>query len=196
MGAGHAARQDPPAIRRQALTHLGARALASLAAAHERLASLEDQRLDLLTAYAQHDRNLGMGLISQLEQGQGRTLIRRQPLHIGQQLAQLLASLHLDQGCVAAAELIEHVVAKVRFASGAQVGDAPIARDRVKPRTQRDLPLAPPPQRPIRGHECELQRILRRVSAPQQMRAKRQHPGRVAIVDRLEGEVVSGPYPR
>jgi hypothetical protein len=177
------------------LAHFGTRTLASLTAAHERLTSLEDQRLDLLTAYAEHDRDLGMGLISQLEQSQSRTLILRQPLHIGEQVAQLLASLHLDQGSVAPAQLIEHTVAADRFASRAQVGDAAIARDRVQPWPQRDLLLVAPTQRTIRSDERQLKRILPHVSASQQMHAEREHPGGITIVNRLEGEVVSSPYP-
>ncbi len=178
------------------LAHLRTRTLASVAAADERLASLEDQCLDLLAAYAEHGRDLGVGLISQLEQGQRRTLIRRQALHVGEQLAQLLASLYLHHGCVPAAEFIEHALAADRFSPGTQLRDAAIARDRIQPRPQRDLPLAAAPQRPIRSHERELQRVLRRVPVAEQMQAERQHSGGVAIVDRLEREAVSSSHPR
>lgn len=93
------------------LANLGARTLARFAAADERLASLEDQRLHLLAADAEHDRDLGMGLISQLEQDQRGTLIGRQPLHVGEQLTQLLAPLHVDHRRIGPGVLIEHTVA-------------------------------------------------------------------------------------
>jgi hypothetical protein len=53
---------------------------------------LEDECLHLLPANAQHGRDLGVGLASELEQDQSGALIGREALHIVDHLAKVLAS--------------------------------------------------------------------------------------------------------
>jgi hypothetical protein len=81
--------------RGQALADVRARTISSLPAAHERLAGLEDQRLDLLLANSQHLCDFVMRLVAELEQHQRGALVGREPLHVLQHLAQFLAPLDL-----------------------------------------------------------------------------------------------------
>jgi hypothetical protein len=86
MCACHAARPNLAADSRQQLASLGARTMTSSPTAHERLARLEDQRLDLLAAHAQHRRDLSLRLVTQLKEHQRRALVGGQPLDVLQQL--------------------------------------------------------------------------------------------------------------
>ena len=95
MGARHAARQDLAVDRCQQLADLRARTIPSLAAAHERLPRLEDERFDLLAANAQHRSDLTVRLVTELKKNQCRALIVRQPLDLLQQLVEFLLPLDL-----------------------------------------------------------------------------------------------------
>jgi len=55
----------------------------------ERLTGLEDQRLDLLSAYAECCTDLSMGLIPELEQNKRRTLIGWEAADVVDQLSEL-----------------------------------------------------------------------------------------------------------
>ncbi len=81
------------------------------------------------------------------------------------------------------------------IAPGAQLRQAAIARDRVQPGPQRDVAL-PTTQRPIRGDEGQLQRVLRRLATPEHLRAKREQAASISIVNRLESGLVSGTHLR
>jgi len=56
---------------------------------------LEDERLDLLPADAEHGGNVTVRVVTKLEQHQRRALVRRQPLYVLHHLAQVLAPLDL-----------------------------------------------------------------------------------------------------
>ena len=95
VGAQEAARRNAPLHRGQLLANVAARMLPGLAAAHERLARLEDERLDLLRADAQHAGDVLLRVVAELEQDQRGALIGREPLHVVEHLAQVLAPLDL-----------------------------------------------------------------------------------------------------
>jgi hypothetical protein len=56
---------------------------------------LEDERLDLLPAHAQHDRDVAVRVVAEFKEHQRGALVSRQPLHIVQHLAEFLAPLDL-----------------------------------------------------------------------------------------------------
>src|ERR1700722_12265867 len=77
-----ASRQNSPMKRREPLADLRARTVPGLPAAHERLAGLEDERLDLISAYFEHIGDLTMRVVAELKQRQRRPLVGWQPLHV------------------------------------------------------------------------------------------------------------------
>ena len=67
----------------------------AVARAHQRLARLEDERLDLLPAHAEDRRDLLVGLVAELEEDQRGALVVGQALQLVHQLAQVGAQLDL-----------------------------------------------------------------------------------------------------
>jgi hypothetical protein len=77
------------------LADLGARSVTGPAAAPQGLAGLEDERFDLFAANAEHRADLGMRVVTELEEDQRRTLVWRQPSDVVEQLVELLRALEL-----------------------------------------------------------------------------------------------------
>ena len=69
----------------------------AVARAQQRLAGLEDERLDLLAAHAEHRRDLRVGLVAELEEDQRGALVVGQALQLVDQLAQVGAQLDLGR---------------------------------------------------------------------------------------------------
>ncbi len=95
MRASLAAGHDPAAGRREVLADLCAGTVSRLPAPDQSLACLVDKRLHLFLAHSQHRRDLGLRVVAELEQNQSGSLVKRQALHILEQLAQLLPPLKL-----------------------------------------------------------------------------------------------------
>ncbi len=110
--------------------------LASLAVAQQGLASLKDERLDLLPSHAEHGCDLGMRLIAQLEQHERGALVVGQPLDVFDHFPQLLSQLNAT-GWAVDARMVRYrrVVTVGRFTARAQLRQAPVARNRVQPGT-------------------------------------------------------------
>ena len=170
---------------------LGARTIPGLAAANEPLARLEDERLDLGRADAEHGRDVLMRVIPELEEHKRRPLVGRQPLHVVDELPHVLAPLDLIDKALEGWMIELDVIRGEEITAGAQLRQASVARDRVQPWPERNIVRARL-QCPIGGHERQLQRVLGRLAIPQHMRAEREHPTGVAVVDVLEGGMVAG----
>src|SRR2546421_12648145 len=130
MAAKVAAPESPAALRGELLTDVGAVGLPRHATGQERLASLEDERLDLLLRDAQRLGDLIVSERIELGQDERRALIVRQTLHVDDQIAQVLAPLHLNRESFRDG-LIE-VAGRLR-SPPAQHRVATVARDREQP---------------------------------------------------------------
>ncbi len=126
------------------LANLCARTIPRLPAPHQGLARLVDQGLHLFLADAQHRRNVGVRVVAELEQHERGTLVQGQPLQVVQQLAELLPPLDLVRQPVEVRSVERSFVGRDVVATSPQLGQAPVASDRVEPRTQGDVALAAP----------------------------------------------------
>ena len=190
MGSRLAAGQDPAACRRQARADLRARTIAGLPPPDESLARLEDQRLHLLLAHTENGRDLGLRVVAELEQHERGALIERQPVHVLQQLAELLAPLQLLGWAVERRTICRDSVELDHVPASPQLRQAAVAGDRVQPWPQREAAI-PVAQREIGGHECQLQRVLSAIATSEHLRAERQHRGGVPVIDRLERGLIA-----
>ena len=116
------------------LADLHTRAISRGPATHERLARLEDERLHLFRADAEHSSDFFVWVIAELKEHERGALISRQPLDVLQHFAQLLAALNLVCYPLEERSVCRHFVDIGDIAAGAQLRQAAIASDRVKPR--------------------------------------------------------------
>ena len=140
--------------------------------AGERLARLEDQRLHLVGAHADDVADLLVGEIVELGEHERRALILGEASQVDEQLAQVLAGLHL------LGEPVGDVGESVGLGQGplalrAQRADALVARDRVEPRPQRDR-LIGAAQPAVGGEEGLLDRVLGFLPVADEMAAEGQ----------------------
>jgi hypothetical protein len=169
----------------------GTRIVPRAPAAGESLPCLEDERLHLLATNAEDGGDVLVRVISKLEEHEGGALIRRQPLQVSQDLAQLLAPVDLI-GDIIERGVIERELTELGARPAPQVGEAAVAGDRVQPGPKRNR-VASGAQRPVCGGERRLQRVLARLSRSQHLHAEREDTARVSIVDRLERAGVAVP---
>jgi hypothetical protein len=122
------------------------------------------------------------------------TLVVGQLAQVLDDLAQLGANLDLQRQAVECAVLELEAVDVDLVAPGAQRGEAAVASDRVQPRAQVDVRIAPA-QRAVGRGEAVLERVLGLVAAAEHVPAEGEQAEVVAVVDRLERVVVAGPHP-
>jgi len=154
---------------------------------------LEDECLHLLSAHAEYGCDLGVGVAPELEQNQCGSLIGWEALHVVEHLAEVLPPVDRVRGVVVP-PIEDRVVDTDRLLARAQLGQAPVPRNLVQPRAQRNVAVAGP-QRPVSRNKRELQRILGFLAISQHVHAESEYARGVAIVDRLERGVVAGPHP-
>jgi hypothetical protein len=139
MGPGHASRQDLAADRRKQFADFRAWTISCNPAAREGLAGLEDERLYLLGAHAQHRSDLGVRVITKLKENQCGTLVVGQPPHIVEHFAEVLPPLNLIRWAIEPWP-IRHLSVRVeRVAAGTQLGQTTVASDREEPGPQRNV---------------------------------------------------------
>ena len=177
----------------QLLADLDARRLARRAGAQQRLARLEDERLDLLPAHAEDGRDLLVGLVAELEEDQRGALVVGQALQLGHQLAQVGAPLDVGGHALDRPGAVRDRVDGDLGAARTQHRQAAVAGDRVQPRAQVDVAAAAA-QRPVRRGEAVLQGVLGLLATAQHLPAEGEQPAVVAVVDDLEGVVVAGAH--
>ena len=134
MAAQRAAPQRAAAQRRELLAHVPARRLARRPPAHERLARLEHQGLDLLAPDAEDGRDVLVGMVADLEEHERRSLIGRQALDVAHEHAQVGATVDLGRQPLGRQRA---VLERDLLAPRAQHRQAAVARDGVQPRLQR-----------------------------------------------------------
>lgn len=195
MGAQKAARRDAPLHHRELLADIAARMLPGGPAPHQRLARLEDERLDLLGPDSQHGGDVLLRVVSELEEDKRGALIGGQALHVIEHLAQVLTALDLVGEALESRMISGELVDADRLAAGAQLRQAPVARDRVQPGPQRDAVRAMA-QGAIRRDERQLQRVLGGLTATEHVGAERQDAPRVPVVDLLERRGIACPHAR
>ncbi|HYB30698.1 MAG TPA: hypothetical protein VEF89_29135 [Solirubrobacteraceae bacterium] len=195
MGPGHAPRQDLAADGRNPLARGRTGTITSMPTTDQGLTGLEDERLHLLPADAQHGCDLGVGVAPELKQDQSGALIGWEALHVLEHLAQVLALPDLISGAVYTTPIQDLAAGRDGVLARAEFGQASVPRDRVKPRPQRNVAVAGP-QRPVGRHKRELQRILGSLAISQHMHAECEHARGVPIVDRLKRSIVTGAHAR
>jgi hypothetical protein len=154
-----------------------------------------NEGLDLLATNSEHGRDLLVRLAAEFEQHQRRALIGGQPPDVLDNLAELLAARDqarrtIDRGTVSA-----EPVAVRNLATGAQLRQAAIARDRIQPRPQRTV-TATATKRLVCRHQRQLQRVLAPLPASQHMHTEAEQRRTVTIENLLERLIVAGPDPR
>jgi hypothetical protein len=138
------------------LANLVTRRVARGTATGERGAGLEHERLDLVSGAPDDPRDLLVGEVAELGEDDGGALIVRQPRHVGQDRAQILARRHLHGEVICGRP--GHVLERP-FASRAQHGQAAMAGDGVEPRAQHDGRFGAH-EIAVGSHERLLHRIL------------------------------------
>ena len=174
--------QSATALGRELLADLGAVGLARVAACYERLTGLEHQRLDLLPRNAEHLADLFVAEGIDLGEHERRALVLGQAAHVDDQIAQVLAALHLC-GEALGSRLVE--LGGGLLAARAQDRVAAVARDREQPGAQMDLLL--------RGDQVVVRRrnvcwtaSSASCGSPSIWRQNDRMPAMVAVVDHLE----------
>lgn len=195
MGAGRAARQDLAADGRNPLAHRRTGTIPRMPTTDQGFTGLEDERLHLLPADAEHRCDLGVGVASELKQDQSGALIGREALHVLEHLAKILALPDLISGATDIRSIQDRAGDRRRVLARAEFGQASVPRDRVKPRPQRNVAVAGP-QRPVGRHKRELQHILGSLPVSEHMRAESEHARGVPVVDRLKRSIVTGAHAR
>jgi hypothetical protein len=185
--------ENSPMKRGEPLADLRARTIPGLPAPHERLARLEDERLDLISAYFEHIGDLTMRVVAELKQRQRRPLVGWQPLHVLEHFAQVFPPLNLVCQTVDNRWIRCHVVEIEGVAARAQLGQAAVASDRVQPGPQGNLAIAAT-QCPVRGDKGHLQRILGGLFAAEHVHAEREQAAGISIVDSFESVAFAGPH--
>ena len=174
--------QRATALGRELLADLRAVCLACVAACYERLTGLVHQRLDLLPRNAERLADLFVAEGIDLREDERRALVVGQPAHVDDQIAQVLAPLHLCR------ETLSRRLAELGgglIAARAEDRVAAVARDREQPRAEMDL-LLRGDQVVVRGEEGVLDGILGFLRIPEHMPAERQDAPMVAVIDHLE----------
>ena len=183
------------AVRRcQPLPDLCARMLPRPPSTDQRLTCLEYECLDLLFAHPEHGGDFFVRMIPKLEENERGTLVGRQPLQVIQHLAKVLPPLDLICHTFGGGSICRHFV-EIEIAAGAELRQAAVARDRIQPRPERYVGVAPA-QRAKRRDERQLKHVLGRLPISQHVHAEREHPASVSIVDRLERSIVACTQPR
>ena len=138
------------------LANLRTRSLACVAALDEGCPRSEHETLHAPRLAAEHLGDLGVREPGRLGEEQRSALLLGQLAHVGEELAQLGALLHL------LAEPVGRELVELRrvLAARAQHGHAAIASDRVEPRLERDLPPSAPLKILVCGREGVLHGVL------------------------------------
>ena len=195
MGAHNAASRGFPARVREALADLRTGGLASAAPSEEPLAGLENEGLDLVATDSEHARDLLVRPVAEFKQHKRGALIGGQPLHVLDDLAQLLSAREQARGTIDRGTVSADPVAVRNLAAGAQLRHAAVARDRVQPRPQRTVaPTAA--KRLVCRHERQLQRVLAPLAASQHVHTEAEQRSTVTVENLLEGLIVPGRNPR
>jgi hypothetical protein len=97
VAARDAAPGDATRVGGELLADLDAWGRARVARAHQPLARLEDERLDLLAPHPEHGRDLRVRLVAELEEHQRGALVVGQALQLVDQLAQVRPELDLGR---------------------------------------------------------------------------------------------------
>jgi hypothetical protein len=166
-----------------------------VARAHQRLARLEHERLDLLAAHPEHRSDLRVGLVAELEEDQRRALVVGQALQLVHQLAQVGAELDLGRHPLERSEVGRQPVGRDLHTLRAMDRQAAVARDRVEPGAQLDVAHAGA-QRAVGRGEAVLQGVLGLLAAAEHLSAEGEQAAVVAVVDDLERGVVAGAHAR
>ena len=180
-----------PAQVRELLADVRARRLARGPPAHQRLARLEHERLDLLAPHAQDGRDLLVGVVADLEQDERRALIGRKALHVVHEHAQVRAPVDLRREPLGGRSVF---VELDLLAPRAHHREAAVARDGVEPGLEVD-DLVARPQRAIGGQEGVLQDVLGLLARAEHVLAEREQPAVVGVVERLERGIVPAANP-
>jgi hypothetical protein len=184
---------DATGVGGELLADLDAWGRTRVAGAHQRLARLEDERLDLLTSHPEHGSDLRMRLVAELEEHQRGALVVGEALQLVDQLAQVGAELDLRRHPLEGADVGHQPVGGDLRALRAQGREAAVASDRVEPRAQIDV-ARPGAQRAIGRGEAVLQGVLRLLAAAEHLSAEGEQAAVVAVVDDLERCVVPGSH--
>ena len=136
-------------------------------------------------------REIGVRHPAELAHQQGGALLLWKPLHVDEQAAQSLAVLSLDRGVIdGRAHLLEHLGR--RGGGAAQLVDAPVVRDPVKPGPQRYF-ASIGAQAGVRADKDILDRVFGVLArAPKHLSRVREQPRPIAIVDCTKRFVVAG----
>jgi hypothetical protein len=116
-----APRQDLAADGREQLANLRTWTIPSPATARQRLAGLEDQRLDLLASDPQHLGDLAVRVITELKENQRSALILRQPPDVLEDLAEQLAPLDLVRRSLLTRSIDDRLIQTHRVAARAKL---------------------------------------------------------------------------
>ena len=188
MAAQRAAAQRGTADSAQLAADVGAVGLARGARGHERLAGLEDERLDLGARDLEHAGNLVVRVGAELGHDERGALIVGQAADVEHEIAQILAALHERVGLLARAVL---EVGDRDLAAPAQDRVATVARDDIEPGPQIDVLIAGQDAR-VGGQERVLDGVLGLVAIAEEVAAEAEDGGAIARVHGLEGRAVPG----
>ena len=189
VGACDAPGQDAATHRCQPLAAPRARMLPRPPSTDEPFTCLEYQRLDLLLSDPEHGGDFLVRVIGELKQNERRALVGGQPLQVVHQLAKVLPPLDLICHPHERGPICRRGV-DVEIASGAELGQAAVPRDRIQPGSERDVALGSS-QGAKRRDERHLKRVLSGLAVSEHVHAEREHAASVSIVDRLERSVVA-----
>jgi hypothetical protein len=172
------ATQHGPATVRELLANLRAGRVTGRAVRDQRLTRLVHQGLDLVAWNPEHAGDVLVGQSLQLGQHQCGALFFGEPAYIGDQIAEILATLDLD-GEPFGRGLIDRVGRLLTTRADDRV--AAVAGHRVQPRPQVDRRVRVR-QFAVRGHERVLNRILGLVGVAEHVPTEGQDPLVMPIV--------------
>ena len=176
---------------RELLADLGTRRVARLGGSGEADPGPDEQRFDGRDGDVERDGQLGVAEIAQLAHQQRGALLFGQAPDVFDQAAQLLALLR-DRERVSGGSGGQLEQFRGRQRRPAELVDAAVVGDAVKPGAQRELAVARA-QPTVGAHEHILERVLGVLArARQHLAHVREQPLAVAVVDDREGLVVSG----
>ncbi len=179
----------------QVFANLGAGRVARLACLGEADSRPNQQRLDGRDRDAQRVGDVDIRHAAQLAHQQRRALLLREALDVGDQAAQRVSLLDLDDRVLQVRDqAVDHLDGdRVRTA---QLVDAAVVGDPVQPRPERELAFIRA-QAVVRAHEDLLDGVLGILAGPVEHLARvREQPRPVAVMDHAERIVVACPEQR
>jgi hypothetical protein len=177
------------------LADVVARGLAREARGDERVARLENERLDLLSGHPQYARDLLVLESAELSEDQRRPLVLGQRADIAQEVTQRLAALNCGDETLCD-RLRRIAVHDRRIAPPRpQHRDTAVARDREQPRLEVDR-LSAVTDATVGGEEGVLDCVVGIVGLPEEVPAEGVDRAGVAVVDLLERPRIAFPNPR